>query len=71
VEKEPVPPPPANPSVTEQPIYWFCLLEQAIAQGDFAQAAQAKEALKGLGIEITYRPWARTKRSRGEGSHAK
>lgn len=47
----------------ERPIYWFAILDMAIADGDFATAAQAVNELERFGISITYR--ARPRR-RGE-----
>jgi hypothetical protein len=41
--------------IREQPIYWFCMLEQAIRQGDLVRAAQAVRELDRLGIAISYR----------------
>ena len=40
--------------VTESPVYWFVVLEQARASGDFERAAQAKRELERLGIRIHY-----------------
>jgi hypothetical protein len=46
---------PDEPPVTDQPLYWFCILEQALDRGNLDLAAHAVKELKRLGIDITYR----------------
>lgn len=41
-------------SAKEQPIYWFCLLEQAVEDGDFTAAAEAQRELARLGVRVHY-----------------
>ncbi len=41
--------------VTDVPIYWFVILEEALDQGDLQQAARAQKELKRLGVTVTYR----------------
>ena len=36
----------------DRPIYWFVILDLALARGDFYAAAEAKEELRRLGIDI-------------------
>jgi hypothetical protein len=38
------------------PIYWFVVLEKALAASDFATAARAQGELNRLGVTVTYRP---------------
>ena len=45
-----------------EPIYWFAILERALAEGDFAQAAEAIRQLATLGIDVRYRCQARPQR---------
>jgi len=40
---------------TDQPIYWFAILDQAIEEGDWELAARAIGELRRMGIEVTYR----------------
>jgi hypothetical protein len=40
---------------TDEPVYWFCILEQARWRGDFDLAARAKRELERLGVRISYR----------------
>jgi hypothetical protein len=42
-------------SVTDQPIYWFCLLEEAMDRGDLEAAAAAQRELARLGVRVAYR----------------
>jgi hypothetical protein len=39
----------------ESPVAWFCVLETARNEGDFARAATAQRELRRLGVEIRYR----------------
>jgi hypothetical protein len=39
---------------TDQPIYWFAVLELAIARADLEAAASAIGELRRLGIEVRY-----------------
>jgi hypothetical protein len=41
--------------VTDVPVYWFVILEEALDQGDLEQAARAQKELKRLGVTVTYR----------------
>jgi hypothetical protein len=41
-------------SVTEQPVYWFCLLEEAMDRGDFEAATKAHRELARLGLRVAY-----------------
>jgi hypothetical protein len=41
--------------VTDNPAYWFCVMESARASGDFDLAARAKRELERLGVQVTYR----------------
>jgi hypothetical protein len=36
------------------PIYWFVVLEKALAVNDFEAAARAQEELDRLGVAVTY-----------------
>ncbi len=38
-----------------QPVYWFTVLELAMAAGDLEEAARAVRELRRLGIDVTYR----------------
>jgi hypothetical protein len=40
---------------TDQPVYWFLILDHAIERGDLDQAARARRELKRLGVDVTYR----------------
>jgi hypothetical protein len=44
----------AKRSVTEQPIYWIYLLEDARARGDRAAAAATRRELARLGVRVIY-----------------
>jgi hypothetical protein len=39
---------------TEQPVYWFCKLEDAMDRGDLQDAAEAQRELARLGVRVTY-----------------
>jgi hypothetical protein len=41
-------------SATEQPVYWFCLLEEAMDRGDLEAAAEAQRELARLGLRVAY-----------------
>ena len=41
--------------VTDVPVYWFVILEEALDQGDLKQAARAQKELERLGVTVTYR----------------
>jgi hypothetical protein len=52
--------PPAGSTVTDQPIYWFCILEDAMDRGDHQAAAEAQRELARLGVRVAFgRPTAR------------
>ena len=40
---------------TDQPIYWFAILELAIKESDLELAARAIGELRRLGVEVMYR----------------
>ena len=44
-----------HPPVTDEPIYWFAILERALDRGDLDDAAHAKRELERLGVTVTYR----------------
>jgi hypothetical protein len=44
---------PARPP-TEEPVYWFVRLEQALDKGDFVAAQHATDELKRLGVHVRY-----------------
>jgi hypothetical protein len=44
-----------SPAVTDRPIYWLVLLEQARERRDPRAAAQARRELARLGVRVTYR----------------
>jgi hypothetical protein len=39
---------------TDQPIYWFALLDRAVERGDHAAAAEAQRELERLGVRVAY-----------------
>jgi hypothetical protein len=39
---------------TEQPIYWFAVLDRAVERGDHATAAEAQRELDRLGVKVRY-----------------
>jgi len=39
---------------TDQPVYWFVILEQALDRGDLEQAAQAQRELARLGVRVNH-----------------
>jgi hypothetical protein len=39
---------------TEQPVYWFVRLEQALERGDFAAALNATDRLRQLGVTVRF-----------------
>ena len=39
---------------TEMPLYWFAVLERAVAEGDFDRAADAQHNLRRLGVRVSY-----------------
>jgi predicted short-subunit dehydrogenase-like oxidoreductase (DUF2520 family) len=41
-------------SVIDQPVYWFCLLEEAVGRGDLQAAAKAQRELARLGVCVAY-----------------
>jgi hypothetical protein len=47
---------PARSPVATGPIYWFAVLDRALAASDFAAAARAQGELSRRGYVITYRP---------------
>jgi hypothetical protein len=46
-------PPPAE-DYTDEPIYWFAILDKAVEQGDHAAAAQSQRELERLGVRVRY-----------------
>lgn len=46
---------------TEQPIYWFAVLDQAVECGNFQLAANAQAELERLGVTVRYGKSHRTK----------
>lgn len=49
---------------TEQPIYWFAILDCAVEEGDHAAAAEAQRELARLGVRVAYgRPRAKPPRA--------
>jgi hypothetical protein len=54
---------------TDQPIYWFALLDRAVERGDHAAAAEAQRELERLGVRVRYgRPAsAKAKEASGAG----
>ena len=47
--------PPKEPDdYTDQPIYWFTILDKAVERGDHAAAAEAQRRLKQLGVSVRY-----------------
>jgi hypothetical protein len=57
--------PPQASTFTDQPVYWFVVLELALDQGDLEQAARAKSELARLGVEVTHRRQRRTRSRKG------
>ena len=51
--------------VTDHPVYWFAIMEDAKDRGEFEAAARAKRELERLGVHIAYKP--RTVRRRFAG----
>jgi hypothetical protein len=39
---------------TDQPIYWFAVLDRAVERGDHAAAAEAQRELERLGVRVNY-----------------
>jgi hypothetical protein len=55
-------------SYADQPVYWFCKLEDAMDRGDLQTAAAAQRELARLGLRVAYdRPLANRK-GVGDGS---
>jgi hypothetical protein len=46
--------PPQPDPILNQPIYWFALLDRAIAQGDHDAAAESQRQLARLGVRVSY-----------------
>jgi hypothetical protein len=44
----------SDPPVTNQPIYWFAILDQAVEDGDHGTAAEAQRELARLGVRVAY-----------------
>jgi hypothetical protein len=56
--------PPRAAPVTNSPVYWFVVLEQAKQDFDFERAARALRELERLGVRVSYfRPRGPRKRS--------
>jgi hypothetical protein len=45
---------PADPPVTDWPLYWFARLEKAVEAGDHQTAAEAQRELARLGVRVNY-----------------
>ena len=45
---------PTAENYTDQPIYWFALLDKAVERGDHAAAAEAQRELERLGVAVRY-----------------
>ena len=45
----------ARSPVATGPIYWFVVLDRALAASDFAAAARAQAELNRRGVNVTYR----------------
>jgi len=43
-----------DPPATDQPIYWFAILDQAVEDGDHQAAAKAQRQLARLGVRVAY-----------------
>jgi hypothetical protein len=55
------PPSTAN-DYTDEPVYWFVILDTAVGRGDHATAATAQRELERLGVRVRYgRPRRRRK----------
>lgn len=39
---------------TDQPLYWFAILDRAVQQGDHVTAAEAHRELARLGVRVAY-----------------
>jgi hypothetical protein len=39
---------------TDEPLYWFALLDRAVERGDHEAAADAQRQLKRLGVRVRY-----------------
>jgi hypothetical protein len=39
---------------TDEPIYWFAVLDRAVERGDHAAAADAQRQLDRLGVRVRY-----------------
>jgi hypothetical protein len=60
---------------TDEPLYWFAVLDLAVEQGDHQAAAEAQRELERLGVSVRYGRPCREQRTRqpvtGKGaSHA-
>jgi hypothetical protein len=49
-----MPPAAETDDYTDEPLYWFALLDRAVARGDHAAAADAQRQLKRLGVRVRY-----------------
>lgn len=49
-----------------QPVYWFVLLDTAIARGEYEAAARAVRELRRLGVRVQY---PRLRRRQRQGGH--
>jgi hypothetical protein len=47
---------PPNARYRRWPLYWFARLEAALERGNLAQAADAQEHLKQLGLRVEFLP---------------
>ena len=46
---------PESPDHTQQPVYWFAVLDIARERGEFDRAAEAQRELKRLGVDVRFR----------------
>ena len=45
---------PTDDDYTDQPMYWFILLDKAVERGDHAAAAEAQRQLDRIGVRVRY-----------------
>jgi hypothetical protein len=48
------PPAVVEDDYTQEPIYWFALLDKAVERGDHEAAAEAQRQLDRLGVRVRY-----------------
>jgi hypothetical protein len=44
-----------DPPVTDSPVYWFVILDQALSRGNWPEAERAKRELARLGIDVAHK----------------